>query len=154
MICQQYKCTFVHIPKNAGQSIENVFLNLLNLTWRQRAPLLLRPKVGDELGPPVLAHLKINEYSQYKYITQKMLEDYFKFAFVRNPWSRMISIYKYLGFNEKLEFKEFLTGVFKQKLLKDKYWFVRPQNDFICAEDGQILVDYIGRFESLQNDFE
>ena len=32
MICHDYKCIFVHIPKTAGQSIEHVFLNQLG--WR------------------------------------------------------------------------------------------------------------------------
>ena len=105
MICHHYKCVFVHIPKNAGQSIEHVFLNLLNLTWETRAPLLLRCNDRLELGPPRLAHLKADEYVRYNYLTQEMFNDYFKFSFVRNPWSRIISIYKYLGFNKKCDCK-------------------------------------------------
>lgn len=153
MICHHKKCIFIHIPKTAGQSIERVFLNLVNLKWETRAPLLLRYNDKLELGPPSLAHLKIDEYVRYKYLTQDMLDDYFKFSFVRNPWDRMISIYKYLGFSQKYEFKSFLINVFKDKVWQEKKWFVRPQSDFICGEDGEVLVDFIGKFENLQDDF-
>jgi hypothetical protein len=154
MICHDYKCIFVHIPKTAGQSIEHVFLNLLGLKWGTRAPLLLRYNDRPELGPPRLAHLKADQYVRYKYLTQEIFDDYFKFSFVRNPWSRVVSMYKYLGFNKKCDFKTFLTGEFKNKIFKDEYWFVGPQSEFVCAPNGDILVDYIGRFEDLQNGFD
>ena len=154
MICHHYKCVFVHIPKNAGQSIEHVFLNLLNVTWETRAPLLLRYNDRSELGPPRLAHLKAEEYVRYKYLTQEIFDDYFKFAFVRNPWSRMVSLYKYLGFNQKCSFKTFFTGTFKDTIFNDKRWFVGPQSDYIYTDNGDLLVDFVGRFEDLQYGFD
>ena len=153
MISHHHKCIFVHIPKNAGQSIEHVFLNLLNLDWETRAPLLLRYNDRAELGPPRLAHLRAQEYVSYRYLSQELFEEYFKFTFVRNPWSRMVSIYKYLKFNQKYEFKSFLKNAFKNKVWRDDYWFVRPQSDFVCTEDGKLLVDFVGKFETLQEDF-
>lgn len=155
MICHHYKCVFIHIPKNAGQSVEHVFLNLLNLNWETRAPLLLRNNDRPELGPQSLAHLKAEEYVRFKYLTQEMFDNYFKFAFVRNPWSRMVSIYKYLGFNKKYDFKKFLLEEFNSRAFRNKYWIVVvPQNEFLYADDGNLLVDYVGKFESLQNDFD
>ena len=153
MISHHHKCIFVHIPKNAGQSIEHVFLNLLNLDWETRAPLLLRPNDKPELGPPRLAHLRAHEYVHYRYLSQEVFDQYFKFTFVRNPWSRMISIYKYLKFNQKYEFKSFLTKAFKNKVWRNEYWFVRPQSDFVYTEDEKLLVDFVGKFETLQDDF-
>ncbi len=153
MISHTHKCIFVHIPKDAGQSIERVFLDLLDLKWETRAPLLLRYNDRPELGPPSLAHLRADEYVRYKYLSKELFDEYFKFTFVRNPWDRTVSIYKYFNFNTRFEFKFFLENVLKQGLWQEKNWFVRPQSDFVCAEDGRILVDFIGRFENLQNDF-
>jgi hypothetical protein len=153
MISHQHKCIFIHIPKNAGQSIEHVFLDLLDLKWETRAPLLLRFNDRPELGPPSLAHLKAYEYVRYRYLSQELFDEYFKFTFVRNPWDRTVSIYKYFKFNTRFEFKFFLANILKKGLWQDRFWFVGPQSDFVCAEDGRILVDFIGRFENLQNDF-
>lgn len=153
MICHHYKCLFVHIPKNAGQSIEHVFVNLLGLDWETRAPLLLRPNDRPELGPPRLAHLKADEYVRFKYLTQEMFDNYFKFSFVRNPWCRIVSIYKFLGYETKLDFRSFLLGIFKSYIFERDYWFVGPQSDFVYSKEGELLVDYLGRFEDLQNSF-
>jgi len=154
MICHQYQCIFVHIPKNAGQSIEHVFLDLLGLNWETRAPLLLRPNDRPELGPPRLAHLKADEYVRFKYLTQEMFDDYFKFAFVRNPWSRMVSIYKFLGHDKNIDFRTFMLSVFKNYIFEHQHWFVGPQSDFVYSKEGELLVDYLGRFEDLQNGFD
>src|SRR5687768_14243923 len=62
VICREYRCLFVHVPKTAGMSIEHVFLRLVGLTWETRAPLLLGGNDDPRLGPPRLEHLKASEY--------------------------------------------------------------------------------------------
>lgn len=156
MICHQYKCIFVHVPKNGGQSVETVFLNLLGLNWETRAPLLLRENKVPELGPHRLAHLKITEYLKYKYISEEISQTYFKFSFVRNPWDRLVSFYKYLEFYHRISFKTFVRMACRQELWKFVPWydwFVAPQSDFFCDENGNIAVDFVGRFEWFQEDF-
>jgi len=153
MICHHYKCIFIHIPKNAGQSVEHVFLKLLDLDWETRAPLLLRYNDQPELGPPRLAHLKAREYVPCKYLTQEQFDDYFKFAFVRNPWDRMVSIYKYFGWDRYVGFKTFVVKKLA-KVWRDNYWFVGPQSDFVCNENGDVIVDFLGKFETLDADFD
>lgn len=154
MICHHYKCIFVHIPKNAGQSVEHVFLNLIGLNWRTRAPLLLRYNDNPDLGPERLAHLTAEQYVSCKHAPQDMFDEYFKFAFVRNPWDRMVSFYKYLGYDNKMEFNIFVKEHFIRKIQQRVWWFVRPQTDYIYKDEGHQLVDFIGRFESLQSDFD
>src|SRR3954471_2827170 len=154
MICHEYKCIFIHVPKNAGQSVEHVFLKLVGLTWKTRAPLLLRANGNPALGPPRLAHLKAHEYAGRNHIPQEQFNSYFKFAFVRNPWDRMVSFYKYMGLRKGQGFKEFLMSDFKNDIWKTRQWFVGPQLDFICDPDGRVAVDFVGRYEQLQADFQ
>jgi sulfotransferase famil protein len=153
MICHQYRCIFIHIPKNAGQSIEHVFLKLLDLDWDTRAPLLLRYNDRPELGPPRLAHLKACEYVRYKYVTKQQFDDYFKFSFVRNPWDRTVSIYTYFGWQRYIDFKTFVVKKLPNEVWRDNHWFVGPQSDFICDVNGHVAVDLLGKFENLTADF-
>jgi Sulfotransferase family len=153
MICKKHNCIFVHIPKAAGQSIEHVFLKLNNLAWKARAPLLLRPNDNPELGPPRLAHLKARDYVRCKHMTEEEFAASYKFSFVRNPWDRVTSLYKYLAQREGLQFKEFVMKSLRSDLWKERYWFVGPQWEFVCDEGGNLMVDFVGRFERLQADF-
>jgi len=147
----------VHIPKAAGQSIESAFLKSLGLSWRNRAPLLLRPNHDPSKGPPRLAHLTAIEYLRYGYISEELFNSYFKFAFVRNPWARLVSEYRYKRM--KCDFKTFVFKRFPQpdadcyEKAEDKYRHVVPQYEFLFSDEGLQLVDFIGRFENLQQDF-
>ena len=124
MISHHYKCIFIHIPKAAGQSIENFFLRSLNLSW-----------------------------VQHGYVEQTLFDQYFKFAFVRNPWARLVSEYKYRKYYRMFDFKTFLFSHFIQSSWDDKYIHIKPQYHFLFDSRGKLLVDFIGRFEHLQEDF-
>jgi len=163
MICHQDKCLFVHIPKAAGQSIESVFVERAGLTWEERAPLLLRPNTEPSMGPPRLAHLTASEYVELGYVTEEQYKQYLTFSFVRNPWARVVSEYNYrrlLGDKHyQCSFKTFLfkhfpkSGSDDHALVQDYYRHIIPQWQFLYDENGNQLVDFIGKFENLQADF-
>ena len=157
MISDFDKCIFVHIPKVAGQSIEQFFLERAGLNWHSRAPFLLKKNKKPTLGPPRLAHLTAQEYVELGYISDEKFSQYFSFSFVRNPWDRVVSEYKYrkypFSFNDFL-FKKFPTPSddnYEHGL--DAYRHVLPQADFLFDAAGEQLVDFIGRFERLKDDF-
>lgn len=92
-------------------------------------------------------------------------DGYFRFAFVRNPWSRLVSCYRnkvleqrperfwrfvnnypHIPF-EKMSFADFVRFVCRvPKDLCDRHF--RPQVDLFVEEE----VDFIGRFESYADD--
>jgi len=127
-------------------------LRRAGLSWEDRSALLLRPNDDPGQGPPRLAHLKARDYVAHGYISQKAFDAAFKFAYVRNPWARMISIYHHLSATRS--FRAYVLGEFRQKVWREMAWFVGPQSDFIYDEDGRLLVDFVGRFERLQADFD
>lgn len=151
MISHKNKCIFIHIPKVAGQSIEKFFLNLNNLDWDTRHQLLLKRNIKSKKGPPRLAHLKSEDYLSHQYISPYLFKEYFKFTFVRNPWSRAVSFYKYGRFNEIMSFKKFVEKLLP-KLIHEKKWFYGPQYNFIYIEN-RLKVDFVGHFENLNDDF-
>jgi hypothetical protein len=154
VICSQYRCLFVHIPKTAGMSVEHVFLRLVGLTWGTRAPLLLRGNDDPALGPPRLAHLKAGEYVALGHLSAQQFESYFKFSFVRNPWDRIVSEYKYRRHPVKIDFKTYLFRHLPTPGWTDTYCHIIPQHDFLYDETGKLLVDFVGRYETLQADFD
>ncbi|WP_299223599.1 sulfotransferase family 2 domain-containing protein [uncultured Psychroserpens sp.] len=150
MISKKHQTIFVHIPKVAGQSIESMFLNDLNLNWKQRDELLLRKKRINEKGPQRLAHLKAYEYLDLNYIDKQSFDSFFKFSFVRNPYSRAYSYYKYLGYSKIISFDYFLSEVLKKKVEQGHFFFI-PQTDYLYYKN-QLLVDFVGKFETIEED--
>jgi len=154
VISHQHRCVFIHIPKTAGQSVEHVFLDLAGLTWETRDPLVLRANDNPELGPPRLAHLTASEYVDCGYLTPEQFSSYYKFSFVRNPWDRLVSEYKYRGYPVKIDFKTYLARHLPSRGWTDNYRHIIPQYEFLHDSEGRRLVDFVGRYETLQADFD
>lgn len=88
---------------------------------------------------------------EYKNHLGNAYENYFSFAFVRNPWDRMVSAYLHRQQthprNEFATFEQYVYYAFHNRHTK----FTRTQSSFVC-EHGNIIVSFIGRFETLQTD--
>ena len=155
MICRDYNCLYVHIPKTAGQSIEQFFMGLLNLDWDQdREALCLQGNDDPGCGTEKLAHLSASEYVDCGYLSEKEFAGFFKFSFVRNPWSRILSEYRYRNYFHHLSFRDFVLNKLPKPGWDDKYRHVMPQYDMLYNQQGELLVDFVGRFETLQQDFD
>ena len=147
MISHKYNCIFIHVPKNAGMSmVESLKNNSFNHT--KGYPNMSRnPQKGR--AQKIIASLDKNKW-----------DEYFKFSFCRNPWDRAVSIWKYLNFKSPdvrvtERFEEFKDFLLKGIEIDDHHWkwHYFPQINHIVDEDGNIQVDFIGRFENLQEDF-
>lgn len=155
MISTKYNCVFVHIPKVAGQSIEHFFLKLHGLSWDKRESLLLRYNDDPECGPERLAHLTASEYLEYQYLKREDFNNYFKFTFVRNPWERLVSEFLFRRKDKRQTLKEYFMALsVKKDRYSDLYRHILPQYDFIYDENNNMIVDFVGRFENLGNDFD
>lgn len=151
MYSDLYRTVFVHIPKTAGQSIEHVFLGKHGLSWNERGPLLLRARrSGRRKGPDRLAHLYAREYVAHGYLSQEIFASCFKFTTVRNPYGRALSAYRYLSGSEGFNRRRF------ERLLErsDTQRHFVPQSEFVTDENGDMLVDFVIRFEALQEGFD
>jgi len=85
-----------------------------------------------------------------------VFDRFFKFGFVRNPWDWQVSHYFFI-LKQKHHHLHKLVSRFKTF---DEYieWHVvhdkQVQKDFFSDYAGNIIVDYIGKFENLAKDFE
>ena len=152
MISHDHKTVFVHIPKCGGQSIEAAFLADLGLTWKERAPLLLRPNDQPSLGPPRLAHLLARDYVDCHYMSQALFDAYFTFAIVRSPFARVLSFYHYLNVPGPLSafVQNGLTQAFDApEDPASQFYFLRPQVDYLTDARGTPILDKVFRLEDL-----
>lgn len=155
MICREFQCLFVHIPKVAGQSIEQFFMNRLNLDWdSDRAGVLLGDNEDRTRGTQKLAHLSASEYVEGGFIGQEEFDRLFKFSFVRDPYQRLVSEYRYRNYFHHRSFRDFVLNKLPKPGWDDKYRHVMPQYEMLHDKGGRLLVDYVGRFESLRDDFD
>ena len=130
-------------------------MNRLQLDWdRDRAALHLQNNSDPARGTEKLAHLSAAEYVACGHISQEEFSRLFKFSFVRNPWARILSEYRYRNYFQHRSFRDFVLNRMPQPGWDDKYRHVMPQYDMLHDDNGKLLVDFVGRFESLQDDFD
>ena len=109
----------------------------------------------------------INAESAKKHFNELELDwdSYFKFSFVRNPWDRAVSWYAYQiklvnecesGERESIYYKKYK----KLSKLSFREWLetigdnLEDFYDFFICNSNNICLDYIGRYENLQEDFD
>ncbi|WP_215482124.1 sulfotransferase family protein [Campylobacter coli] len=141
----KYKCIFIHVPKVAGSSIERVIY---------------------ETDKWLVGHVKASDYTKFD---KDKFDSYFSFGFVRNPYDRVVSAYHYLKNDSpdpcdikwgrlhinNLTFEEFILSLqdeeFKEEILSKNHFSF--QYKYLCDKNMNILVNFIGKFEKLDNDF-
>lgn len=154
MISHKHKCIFVHVPKAAGTSIERAFMEDLGLDMDNRHSLILGSGTNKSLGPRRVSHLKAEEFVSQHYLSEDIFKSYFKFAFVRDPYDRLFSTYKMLGYSDFLSFEGFIRHKLNNLLKsKDYGFFLLPAYQYLYSSDNKLLVDFVGKFENLNEDF-
>ncbi len=152
MISHKYKCIFIHIPRTAGSSIEKA---ICGANWWE-----VEPRTKHLLASQAKAY-----YAPY-------WDSYFKFSFIRNPWDRIVSMKKYAEyFYGSSKYPDLIT-LRQLKWYKKRFGFpIMIENDYRFSDRrklirpvhdkqqvyGNILdeeLDFIGKFESLNDDFE
>lgn len=157
LISESKKFIFVHIQKTAGRSFEAVLMDdisdLKSLSGTHDHAAWVKDEFGDKW------------------------DEYYKVAFVRNPWDRLVSWYSMIQEKGDTTWYKRMTGIGKYNKLRQyvldnagsfeefiyncvdtiddsdgKKSFLYNQLDYITDSKGELAVDYIGRFENLVQD--
>lgn len=155
MISHDKKCIFIHIPKCGGTSIEDVIWPKDQGRTENDLWMGFVNRFENKYQTGGLQHLLARQVREE--VGRDVFSDYYKFAFVRNPWDRIVSqfaymqqrpdLMDYLGMTAETEFKAYLDLI---RLKEHVQWM--PQVRFLLDQDGSVLVDRIGRLESFNED--
>ena len=137
----ELQCIFIHITKTAGTSIAKCLFGYLPYHYTA---------------------------IDYRVIYgRNTFNEYFKFAFVRNPWDRLYSAYRYLkaggwdykdkawsdaNLGEFNKFSDFVKYWVNEDNIK-KHLHFRPQCHFICDKNNKLLINHLAYFETINDDY-
>lgn len=118
---------------------------------RPAFPLDPRPRIGRhwrlEGFKSVDFHDHIDAATVRRYVGDRIWRSYFKFTFERNVYDRQVSFYHY---RTQSPLKKLLWPDFKSFLRT--FPSPRVDNFQIYTIDGEVAVDFVGRYESLIDD--
>jgi hypothetical protein len=151
LISKEEKLLFIHIQKTGGRSIAKVL--------KQEIPDVTEVFGTHDFALRARSALR-SEYSQLS-----------KLAFVRNPWDRLVSWYVMIRQREMVwprrrlfrlwqyaldhstSFEEFVlncTETIHDVDGKKSFWY--NQLDYLTDDNGQLIVDFVGKYETLERD--
>ncbi|MFH1277852.1 MAG: sulfotransferase family 2 domain-containing protein [Candidatus Eisenbacteria bacterium] len=154
ILSHTHKVIFVHPGKTGGTSIEKTLAPLLGLrfdeTW-----------LSDEVLPGEnCKHIAASRLKEI--VADEIWDGYFTFGFVRNPFDRLLSEWcmheqadpdvpwRKRDWTAYPNFEAFLDGIVRGEVILDRDY----QSWMLGDGAGNVLVDFVGRFERLQEDFD
>ncbi len=138
------RALFIHIQKTAGSSIEEAL---------RSADTGIAGNIYDGKR-----HIRARDFRSM--VASEIWDSYFKFAFVRNPWDRLVSWYAMCIENPSNDFTRHIkrnAPTFSDFIKKTTHGIAEKttwnQADYITDEQGLLLVDFVGRYENMREDY-
>lgn len=162
LLSHKYKFLFVHIAKTGGTSVRAA---LNSLRWRDPIYYLVWPAhkvsglTGHRLGLKFPRHCHI--IAAKEMLPAEYFDSLYKFAFVRNPWDLQVSSFHHIQrerpqvMNGITDFNEFMRWKFDPERPYQYHidTSLSLQSDYLVDLHGNNQMDFIGRYENLEDDF-
>jgi Sulfotransferase family len=157
IVSHQYKFIFIHINKCAGSSMTYAIAPHLG---EEDIVLGVTPE-GEKLSREWKKKNGLHKHATAAQVKEVLGDEiwnsYFKFSFVRNPWDMLVSTYHWWletswddekGTSQKIKdlknFEEYVLSPYCRK---------RGCFEFLTDREGNVLVDFVGKQEYLEQDF-
>jgi hypothetical protein len=162
LLSVKHQFLFVHIAKTGGTSVRAA---LARRRWTDPWywPMFLCSRLshlsGHRIATKLPRHAKA--IAAKELLPQEVFDALFKFAFVRNPWDLQVSSFHHIRRERPrlLGGHDDFDGFLRWKLDPQRppqYHLdtsIQLQTDYLIDLRGQLIVDFIGRYERLEQDF-
>ncbi|HEX3109804.1 MAG TPA: sulfotransferase family 2 domain-containing protein [Thermoanaerobaculia bacterium] len=140
LLSLRHKFIFIHIYKAAGTSVTHALRPFTREPWWRRRAV---PRLPDHITA-----------AELREIIGDLFDRCFKFTFVRNPWDWQVSLYHYMQQTRKHPQHRLVSAMtfddyIRWRVTEDKHL----QKEFVTDAGGKTIVDFVGRFENLEDDF-
>ena len=158
------KAIFIHVHKTGGTYISYMLHKYYGFTnYYLRRPdhdifCMNKQKSTKYLNYENRLHGVLAYYKTSTHINKKMnmtpqkWDSYYKFCFIRNPYDKIVSAWNHVNLLGA-SFEEYLYLDKKCNDVEYMHVFL-PQVRNIINQSGKIKIDYIGKFENLEEDFQ
>lgn len=151
---ESQKFIFFAVPKTGTHSVREALRpHLSSADWEQQL------RYGEQLSPlPEIAainHGHVSYQQLSSVVGPETLSRFFRFAFTRHPYDRFVSVCAFLARTDP-SYKHNPTEWMKNALKRPQFCnrvLVASQHALLSDDNGALGLDFVGRYESLQVDF-
>ncbi len=155
IVSHLHRFVFVAIPKTGTHSVRQALRAHLGPEDIEQVGLFVDKRFPfSELAQIRHGHLGLEQVRPY--LDADVMDGYFKFAFVRNPFDRFVS---YCAFMTRADgaFERNPQAVMHEVLFRMRpmqHILFRPQHELLVDAQGKLQADFVGRVENMQGDYE
>ena len=149
-----HKFVFAAIPKTGTHSVRRALREHMGPQDVEQVGLFVQRKFPiPDLAKIGHGHLTLEQVRPY--LKPDVWEAYFKFAFVRNPFDRFVSYCSFMT-RDGQAFQRDPQAVMRHFLANppNDHILFQPQHGFVTDAAGQLLADYVGRVEQMQQSYD
>ncbi|MDN5850184.1 MAG: sulfotransferase family protein [Nitrococcus sp.] len=164
LISYKHRFLFVHIAKTGGTSIRGA-LRPYRWGWPYSMQLALCSLMSQLTRPRHMLGIKFPRHAKAiaakEMLPSEVYDSLFKFTVVRNPWDLQVSSYHHLCrehprlLDGASSFDAFLERKLDPQREHEDLLDVSQelQSDYVVDLRGNLIIDYIARYERLEDDF-
>ncbi|HWA29876.1 MAG TPA: sulfotransferase family 2 domain-containing protein [Rhizomicrobium sp.] len=154
IISHRHKFIFFAVPKTGTHSVRQALRTHMGQEDLEQVGLFVRKRFPfPEFRDITHGHISVQQIRGV--LGEEIFADYFKFAFVRNPFDRFVSYCAFLGREGAFaaDPKGYMRAVIAGARPPYRLLFL-PQSDFLVDARGRLAMDFVGRTEDMQASYD
>lgn len=155
IISHKHRFIFVPVPKTGTHAVRQALREHLGPDDIEQAGLFVEKKFPyPEIARLRHGHLSLRQVRPF--VGETVVDTYFSFGFVRNPFDRFVSYCAFMT-REHGTFDRDPRGTMRHILFDLRpmqHIHFQPQYTLLADDNGELEVDFVGRVEAMQQGYD